>query len=257
MTGTATAWYVYAVIPAGLAPPEAASILPESPLEVLRCGPVAVLASPVPRALFDRDDPADRSRDPDWLAARAQAHHAVAAAAAPCLPFAFGTLFAAPAPILAWLAGRQAALAAALDAVAGLDEWTVTLRENQAEHDAWVQAHDPGVTALAARVASLAPGAAFLLGRRLAQALPPARDAHRTAVAARLDAVLAEAGQQPLPGTRPGARTALASAADIARLRPGLEALANDLAGTGLSLDLSGPWPAYAFARMALEGDAA
>jgi hypothetical protein len=254
---TGTAWYAYAVIPAGLALPDAAAILPDAPLEALRCGGVAVLASPVPRGLFDAADPANRSGDPDWVAARAQAHHAVVAATEPCLPFAFGTLFTAPAPILDWLAPRQAALAAALAAIAGQAEWTVTLVEDQAAHGAWAAAHDPAVTALAARVAALPEGAAFLLGRRLAQAVPAARDAHRQAVLARLDAVLAASGQARLPEARPGARTLLAGPTAIAALRPGLEALADDLAGTGLGLDLSGPWPAYAYARLALEGAAA
>jgi hypothetical protein len=43
----------------------------------------------------------------------------------------------------------------------------------------------------------------------------------------------------------------LLSGADRDRLRAALEAQAKALAGTGLVIGLSGPWPPYAFAREA------
>jgi hypothetical protein len=64
--------------------------------EALDFGDVVALASLVPRALFDRADAGNRTAEPDWMAARLAAHHAVCAAASdagPALPLAFGALF--------------------------------------------------------------------------------------------------------------------------------------------------------------------
>ncbi|MFC7611470.1 GvpL/GvpF family gas vesicle protein [Teichococcus aestuarii] len=45
----------------------------------------------------------------------------------------------------------------------------------------------------------------------------------------------------------------LADTAAIEAARPALETLGDSLSGTGVTLELSGPWPAYSFARKALE----
>lgn len=250
MTLASVAWYAYAVLPEGAPPPAAEPVLPDAAFELVGASGVAALASPVPRALFDRDDPANRADDPAWIGARAQAHHGVVAAAGACLPLAFGALFASRDSLGAWVSARQAALEHALERVAGRAEWTVRLHEDAAAHAAWLEANDPGLRALAARIAAASTGTAFLLDRKRAQATAAAR-ATALAEAGRQVAV-ALAGSAALVDRQAASWTVLAGAAEQAALQAALAPLAQAWEQSGLTLALSGPWPPYAFARGAL-----
>ncbi|WBV43496.1 GvpL/GvpF family gas vesicle protein [Pseudoroseomonas cervicalis] len=254
---TDDAWYAYAVLPAAARAPRLPGILPEAGLVSLPAGAVAVLASPVPRAAFAEETLRDHARDPAWLAARAAAHHAVIMAATPCLPFAFGALFSGTAPLLDWAARRGEDLAEALERLDGRAEWSLLLEAEPAAQDAHLCATAPDLVALRRRMDGAGPGTAFLLRRRLEQLLPGARHAHLAGAREALATLLEEAGLAPLPEAMPGRLSVLAGEAALARLRPRLEAFGAELAGSGLGLRLSGPWPAYGFARALLAQDAA
>ncbi|WP_419897213.1 GvpL/GvpF family gas vesicle protein [Roseomonas sp. USHLN139] len=254
---TDDAWYAYAVLPAAAPTPRLPGILPEAGLVSLPAGAVAVLASPVPRAAFAEEAARDHARDPAWLAARAAAHHAVIMAAAPCLPFAFGALFSGTAPLLDWAAQRSGDLAEALERLDGRAEWSLLLEAEPEAQDAHLCATEPALAALRQRAEGAGPGTAFLLRRRLEQLLPGARHAHLAGRLEALAALLEEAGLEQLPEAMPGRLSFLAEDAALAGLRPALEAFNAGLAGTGLGLRLSGPWPAYGFARALLAQDAA
>lgn len=249
----AEAWYAYAVMAAGHATPAVPPILPGAALAALPAGEVAVLASPVPRALFDREAAGNRTGEPGWIAERAQAHHGVVAAAAPCLPFAFGALFSGLAPLLDWAEERQSVLAEALRRLGQRDEWSLILREDAAQHAAYLQRTEPTLSELARKRDGAGPGTAFLLTRRLEQLLPAARSARLAALRAQMQAVAGQCDLDPQPEPRPERLTILADTATIAAARPALETLGDSLSGTGVALELSGPWPAYGFARAALE----
>jgi hypothetical protein len=249
----AIAWYAYAVLPDGALLPTAEPVLPDASFELVRATRVAVLASPVPRALFDRDDPANQAGDPAWIGARAHAHHGVAAAAAAagaCLPLAFGALFASRDSLGTWVEARQAGLERALARVAGRAEWAVRLHEDAEAHAAWLDLHDPDLQALAARIAAASSGTGFLLERRQAQARSAARAAHLAA--AGREVAVALAGNAGLVEQQAACWTVLADAAERQLLEAALAPLAQAWEGNGLMLALSGPWPPYAFAREAL-----
>jgi hypothetical protein len=246
---TALAWYAYAVLPGGAPPPVAEPVLPGAPFELVGEAGVVALASPVPRELFDREDPANRAGDPEWIGARARAHHGVAAAAAAagaCLPLAFGALFASRDNLRTWLVARQAELEQALAHVAGRAEWAVRLQEDEAVHAAWLEAHDPDLRALAGRIATASAGTAFLLERRQTQARSTARAARLAAARQAVAAALGDDGGQE------GCWTVLADAVERQALEATLAPLAAQWDGSGLALALSGPWPPYAFARKAV-----
>ena len=140
------AWYAYAVLPGGASPPSVEAILPDAGFELVAAAGMAALASQVPRGLFDGDDAANGTGDPEWIGARARAHHAAASAAAAegaCLPLAFGALFASRDSLGAWLNARAAPLAQALTHLAGRSEWTLRLHEDAEAHAAWLDRHDP------------------------------------------------------------------------------------------------------------------
>ena len=255
------AWYVYGAVPGGAPVPSARTILPGAAIEAIRFGSIAILASVVPRGLFDQGDPANRTADPDWMAARVEAHHAVNAAAAaigPTLPLAFGTLFSNLDLLRDWLMPRSAALLSALERVNGQSEWALSLQEDETAHAAWLDRNDPALSQLAESAANAERGTAYLLGRRLDKARSAARIQHLNAIAASVANWVRAAGFDLFtdpPRNGMPAWTALTpdQAPNGQNALPArVGQLAADLAHAGLSLRLSGPWPAYAFARHAL-----
>jgi len=266
------AWFIYSILPPQAVAPEVGGVLPDCTVEAVAAGAFSVLASRVKRSLFDRDDPANCTADPDWMALRIAAHHAVnaaAAAAGPCLPLAFGALFSRLERLAEWLAVRELALSAALARVPAQGEWALALQQDAASHAAWLDRSDPTLQVLCDALHGVGEGAAFLMTRRLEKARRAAARAHIEATAECITARLAEAGCGVLSETPRPAGGLLASLPSWTVLAPNdpviqgagrlsalVGGLADELAPSGLSLRLTGPWPAYAYARAALAGEA-
>jgi hypothetical protein len=252
------ALYAYGVLPAGAPLPAAAPILPGAAAALVQEGDLSALVSPVPREAFEAGTDC-RMTDPAWVAERASAHHAMLAAAAthgPVLPLAFGALFSSEAPLRAWLRGSAVALQDALVAIAGCEEWSLTLTEDEPAHAAWLGEAHEGLRRMAAEAAAAPPGTAFLLERRRDRALAAARAEHRQQAATEAAGLLSEAARtvelSPPQQGRVAAWSALVARQARGELERSVMALAETLAPTGLGLRLTGPWPAYAFARGAL-----
>jgi hypothetical protein len=254
----ATAWYTYAVLPGGTRAPNGdEAVLQGASLEIIAQndgpGALAALVSLVPRGLFAPDDAACRAAEPDWVAARAQAHHAVVAqisAAGPCLPLGFGTLFASTDSVRRWLDTHAAGLRLALGQLGGQQEWAVSLIEDEAAHVAWLQENSVDLRRLAEAAQRAGPGAAFLLQKRMEKAVGGARQAHAAAVAARLGAHFAALHQTRGEAAPVGAAAAWSLLAGREDALPEMiDEARGDLAHTGLTLRVTGPWPPYAFAR--------
>jgi len=245
-----TALYAYAVVDPAAAWP------PNSPLSLVAADGVAAVVGEVDRAAFE-PGPECRTNDPDWVAAAAAAHHAVVAACVaggPALPLAFGALFSGPTPLRAWLTERAAALRPALAEVAGCEEWGLTLMEDAAAHAAWLETHDPALRDLAAAADRASQGTRFLLERRRSRALTALRANRHRATGERIGGILASHARRAAVAAAAQALSwnGLVPRAAVAALRTDLATAARDLAETGMTLALSGPWPAYAFAREAL-----
>jgi hypothetical protein len=256
------AWYVYAVVPAEAEAPTMGGVLPGCTVEVLPFRPVAILASRVARSLFDSTGPANRTADAGWMAERLAAHHAVVAAAGLCLPMTFGVLFADLGLLHAWLAPRSACLRDALRRAADQTEWMLTVEEDRAALTEWIDGHDPALRRLTRAMRLAGEAGAEVLVRRLEQDRQTARlrclqqaqvAVTRWANETSTD-LLAEPTRNGLP-----AWTVLLPKAHPNACDQSMPALARQLPAelpiglpTGLSLSVSGPWPAYAQARAAL-----
>lgn len=246
----ATALCAYAVLPAH------AAMAGDPALRLVTEGPVAALVGTVPRAEYEAG-PEGRGEDPAWIAEQAARHHAVVTAAAAqlggaALPLALGALFSAEDPLRRWLADRAATLAAALAAIAGCEEWVVALREDDAAHEAWLAARDPDLLALDAQARSAGEGRGFLISRQR-QRLATARLAERRrALGAAVADALARHARHLAPEGRAPRWNGLVPRDSVAALRSEIDAMAREMAQSGVTPTLSGPWPAYAFAREAV-----
>jgi hypothetical protein len=260
---SAQAWYTYSVLPASAGAPAGDGVLPGAPVEALRFGPLTVLGSLIPRALFDSGNSANRTADPAWMAARVEAHHAVnvaASQAGACLPLAFGALFSSLDLLGQWLQPRSATLLKALEQAAGQTEWALSLQEDATAHAAWLDREDPALKRLAEAAATAGEGTAFLLARRQDKARTKARSEHIDAVAATVETRLEAAGlgllhEAPRDGL-PGWTLLIPKPTPANQPAEQILGLTAELEPSGLSLRLSGPWPAYAFARAALAQEA-
>ncbi len=254
------AWYVYGVLPEAVAtaalaalPQPAPAILPDTEVTVIAACGLAAWVSAVPRGPFVADHPASCAADPDWIAARAAAHHQVvmqAATLGQCVPLGFGTLFSSPGAVRAWLTASSGGLRLALAELGGKREWTVRLSCDEAARSNWLRANDPDLLALAEAAASAGPGAAFLMRRRLEKAETPVRAAQAKSVLAGLSddfrALNWLVRDEPTAGAQAGWAILAPEADDVAGR---VAASAAVLAGSGFSLRVTGPWPPYAFAR--------
>jgi hypothetical protein len=259
------AWYVYAVIAPGQPAPDVPGLLPGTTVDAISFGTVDVLATLVPRALFEDGQDGNRTDDPDWMAERAAAHHAVVAAAASrqaCLPLGFGTLFSSLDRLAEWLRPRAAALRDGIARIAGAAEWCLAICADPARHGAWLARHDAELQRLARQAETAGAGTAFLLAKRIDKAQVAARLGHLASVEARISALLMATGwpvlaERQRDGSPAWSILAPADAAAAPLVQQWLAVITEELAPSGLAVRLTGPWPAYAFARAAMQAEAA
>jgi hypothetical protein len=222
-----------------------------------RAGPIAALIGMVPLSEYCGADAARHLSDLAWLAPRTMQHAAVlrqAMQSAPVYPVPFATLFANRDSLSAFMLAHAHTLAEFFRAVAGMAEWELKASarlDNRAALEALARDAWPDW-------AQLAPGTRYL---RLCRDRPGLVAASRT-LAQRIAARLAEQLQppatasrrlvlQPAPESEGGelvGRFALLVPFDCASaLAQRVQALAEETAGDGIALTLSGPWPPFSF----------
>ena len=266
--------YVYAVM--GVAAPGAlpgAGIDPARPVTLLPAGGVQAVISQVRHELFNEQVVRIGLEDKTWLAQHVLAHQrvldALVAAELPVVPMRFCTIYSDAAALAASLERHSQAFAAELERLAGKQEWGLKMAVdiqllqtaigsgNPALADVAV---DADIERLRKQIAGMSAGAAFLLKKKLANliaeraqsiAFGVAEATYRTLAGVTLEAVTID-----LPKDRPEVCLNAAFWLEIARypeFMARLEELAQAFAGVGVRYELSGPWPAHHFLRLALE----
>ena len=224
----------------------------------VEAGPLAALVSGVALAEYGAESLRRNLNDFQWLERVARAHEAVleqALAGATLVPLRLCTIFEDEEAVRAMLRARAADLIAALDALAGREEWTVKLLADRAalERAARDDAPAPEVAAAAGS------GAAYMLGRRrdrevreqaaqLAARL--AEDVHARLRADAVDAVIGRPQNRDLSGHEGEMLLNAAYLVDreaVGRLRERVAELEEAHRGLGARLELRGPLPPYNF----------
>jgi Gas vesicle synthesis protein GvpL/GvpF len=228
---------------------------PDGEVAWVREGGLAVLCSRVPLAEFGEEPLRRNLNELPWLERTARAHEAAIDAAfaqTPVVPLRLCTIFSDEAGARRMLRERGSAVAAALDAVAGREEWSVKLlvdRDRLAE-----ELRTPGE-----EPADAGSGAAYLLlrreERRLREAVDDraaglAEDVHARLQERAVDARVRPAQNRELSGYEGdmvlnGAYLVERDQAD------GLRALVAELqerhGALGARIELGGPFPPYSF----------
>jgi len=249
---TETAFYAYGVVASGqraAVPTRAAG----AALEVVEAGPVAAVASVVSLDEFGEEPLRENLNDRDWLERHARAHEDVllaVAASADVVPFRFGTISRTADDLRALLRDREHALVAALERVRGKIELGVKV---------WVdEARLRRALAPPAAEAASATGRGYLEARRAAQreaadaetfCADLVREVYERVAAHAAAAVVNRPQPRELTGRaeRMILNAALLVESDATAVRDEVDVLAERLRGFGVTLEVTGPWPAHNF----------
>lgn len=259
-------YYVYGVLagaPAGL--DLGAGLGTGAPVGLLAGEGMSAIVSAVPLEGFTPEAVEARLADLAWVEAQVRAHQSVLARAqahGALAPLRFGTVYRDAAGVRAMLAEQGPRLRAALDRLAGRQEWGLKITVDAARLAEQAAAESPRLRQLDEQLRGMAAGAAYLLAKKRAQLLREecaqaadrcARHCHER-LAARAALAVASGGAGPAAQGQPELILNGAYLVDEAGVDGFIETV-RELAVRfgGFGFDLSGPWPAYNFVGAAVE----
>jgi hypothetical protein len=261
--------YVYAILPAG-APAvvdlgrDAIRGIDGGIVTGVEAAGLAAAVSAVDPSEFEAEPLNRLVRDMDWLAPRAAAHQEVNA----CLfdrtdaliPLTFGTVYRTPVRIAAMLETEGEVLTSCLDRVRDKAEWVLTLQRQTEEALAALEQQSDALRDVRARIATGAPGRAYLLSRQvetIRQRELLTLDGRAVAALDELLPMAAETLPERLEtGPEEGPLARLSVLIDRSReadLLASIDAYRRHWASRGYDLRPTGPWPPYRFSSRGAE----
>lgn len=262
------AYYVYGVVKAeksmGLLL-RAAGVSFE-PVGLVSADGLAAVVSVVSLDEFGEEELQSNLKDPEWAEAKVRAHHGVLnelLSRGMCpVSMQFCTIFLGLDGVLGMLRQHGEEFRSALGRLEQKAEWGVKLFCDQTAARRWVGREARAVAVPNEETKTAGPGAAYFLRKRIEQMLDEkvervadeaAQTSHETLAGLSVDAVVLTLQGRETTGR---AEAMLLNGAYLVgdESLPGFEAaidrLTRDWAPFGCSFELTGPWPAYNFARV-------
>jgi hypothetical protein len=257
------ALWAYCVLRAGEPlPAEASAIADGGPLERVDAGDLGALVSRVPLAEFGAEPLRENLNDLAWLERVARAHEAVLDGTlrqSTIVPLRLCTIYESAESVREMLEREHDALARALEALAGRQEWGVKLlvdEEQLAEH---ARARSTETAALEEELGARTGGGAYMLRRRLERHVRETVDALGAELADEVHSQLADLAsgtvvlspQNPELSGHEGTMLLngayLVDAERVERMHGLVAELEERHRALGARLVLTGPWPPYNF----------
>jgi hypothetical protein len=267
------ALWSYCVLQAGeTVPPNLPGVDGSHSIARIDGGDLAALVSRVPLSEFGEEPLRRNLNDLEWLERVARRHESVLEHAlehATIVPLRLCTIFEDEDGVRRMLEERRRTLTAALERLAGHQEWGVKLLVDREALEAAARAEDSEADALEEDLDARSAGGAYMLRRRLERQVREAADRLAVSVAdevhARLqdwasDAVLNAPQNRDLSGHEGemllnGAY--LVETPKVERLRELVAELQDRYRRLGATLELTGPWPPYNFVPRGVEAEGA
>ena len=257
--------YVYGITDIAAPAPSAtvAGVEPGEPVSLLEHAGLAAITSRVSLAEFGEEPLRENLEDVAWLEAKARAHEEVledAISRTTVVPFRLCTIYLGEPQVREMLEREQGSFRDALQRLAGRTEWGVKVI---AEPGA-LEAKPPGA-GLADERLSPSRGAAYMARRgaesRAREEADELAAEWAEAVHERLAGVAAEALRNPIsdPAVSGAEGEMLLNGVYLVedaageRFREVVAGLEREHAEDGLSIELTGPWPAYNFVKSSIE----
>lgn len=226
---------------------EAEGIPAAGPPRLVRAGGLSALVSAVPLSEFGEQALERNLNDLEWLESMARAHEAVldaALAGGAIVPMRVCTIYRDEQRVRSLLEAERESFAQALDVVRGSAEWGVKVIAPPAQASVPEQPPDPAAYLDRKRRQRLLRERSHELAAQTAQACH-----ERLSEASRASRSLAP--QQPELGGYEGEMILngayLVDDDRAPAFRDLVERMSDELAGDGIAIDLTGPWPAYNF----------
>ena len=243
-------------------PTGAAAVHFEGGLERVVHDGLAVLVSPVPMSEFGRDALTRNLNELEWLEQVARRHEGVledALSAATIVPLRLCTIFRDPDGVRRMLDEERPQLEAALERLAGREEWGVKLLAHPAALEGAARARSTDADELERKLEGSTEGEGYMLRRRLERELR--EEAYRLGaelaedVHARIqdwaDAAVLNSPQNRDLSRHEGEMLLngayLVASAKVGRLHEIVHQLADRHRDLGVRIELTGPWPPYNF----------
>ncbi len=265
----ASAFYLYCIGERDQLTPFFAEKLPApietgASLEAVGGGELCAVVSAVPLADYGEKALQERLTDATWTAMRAMRHERTVeffARRASVIPLRFGAIYLTRERIEGLLEERRAEFQAIIKRLRGCEEWGVNIYGDRAKLKDQITEVSPRLRELAERAASVPPGQAYLLRKKIdVMRADETRDGVKR-VAAEIESELAAASETEAvrlrllkdEATEHGELTAklafLVRRERFNEFRAAAEKLADRHAPLGFRLELTGPWPPYNFAH--------
>ena len=260
-------WYLYGITLREVASQLDKNLTTESgePLLIVEQGRLAAVTRSVPLDAFCSETLQARAQDIAWLEAMVRDHNRVVARihqAGAVLPGKFGAVYPTSKLLQTALAEAYDVLLAQLERLQHCDEWGFHLYADRQAVQRLVGEH-PALRKLQDEMAAASPGRAYLLKRKVADAMTDITEQALSTLAQtyyqRL-AGYAVAGQisphSQKPAERGGERevlhaTFLIERSETDKFLEEMQGLAQEQ--EGIRCEYSGPWPPYSFASMSRE----
>jgi hypothetical protein len=231
-------------------------------VELIDAGNLAAIVSSVPSTSYDEMSLAEHLTDPSWTALRAMRHENVVehfARRTSVVPLRFGTIYLERARIETMLSDNNLRLTALLERLRNREEWGVNVYLDKNLQMATITSLSPRLKDLTERAANASPGESYLLKKRIeTMKAEEARVETNRAIAEiekELGAKSVDARRLrvlKVEGTEHGELKAkfafLIQRSEFQNFQSAAEKIARKLKSGGISLELTGPWPAYNFA---------
>ena len=260
----ATALWTYGVLAAD-APLDASGLEgvdTTHPVQLVRDGDLAALASQVPLDEYGADPLRRNLNDLSWLERVARAHESVletAVHATTCVPLRLCTIYESEERLREMLRREHAAFTHALRQLTGREEWAVKLLVDADALTKAARAQSDEVAGLEDDARGRSEGGAYMLRRRIDRhvrdraatlATDTAEEVHARLESWAIDAVTRPPQNRELSGHEGemllnGAY--LVEAERVDGLRELVAELERDYDALGARIELSGPWPPYNF----------
>ncbi|HEY1596865.1 MAG TPA: GvpL/GvpF family gas vesicle protein [Thermoleophilaceae bacterium] len=255
--------WAYCVMRASDAQPtDAPGIANGEPVKRVEAAGLAALVSSVPRAEFGEEPLRQNLNELAWLERIARAHEGVldnALAGATIVPLRLCTLYENEERVREMLARERGAFSAALDHLAGRQEWgvKVLLDEERLEQEA--HARIGGASEIDRDLDSRGSGGAYMLRRRFERELREAAEAlasqaaeaiHASLSAFALDAVTRSPQNRDLSGHEGEMilnAAYLVAAERLDEVHELVRRLEDEHRAVGARIEITGPWPPYNF----------
>lgn len=259
--------YVYCIAEAGpvkeiLARSSPPAIEDDAAVRLIESGSLAAVVSSVPVGAYGEESLSKNLTDASWTALRAMRHEHVVehfANLTSVVPLRFGTIYLEAARIESMLLENRTRLTELVERIRDREEWGVNVYSDRNVLMSTITSLSPRLKDLTERAGKATPGESYLLQKKIETLKVDEARVETNRAIGEVEEVLRSESVDTrrlrvlkVEATEHGELKAkfafLIQRSQFQQFQSAAEKIATELKSSGISLELTGPWPAYNFA---------